>query len=345
MRLSRRTSRPTQSEGAAMTRACLPRRRIIVATVAAAALSAAAGRSSARSALRILVGSSPGSVPDIVARRIAERLGAAGRSVVVDNRTGAAGRLAISELRQSPADGTTLLLAPGAVATMYPAIYVQAGYDAQATLLPVSTAAELSLALAVGPAVPDTVTSLAALVDWARAQAAGPGFGSPGVGTPPHVLAALFARRAGIAWTHVPYAGGPPAVNDLLGGRLATVVLPEGLLRAHARQGRLRLLATSGGERSPFTPEVPTFVEQGFADVVLREWFGFFAPAGTPAAAVGELAEDIRRACADPALAATFEAMAIRAQAGEPEQMARRISRESTTWQPLIRAAGITADS
>jgi len=322
----------------------MPRRRF-VAAAAGAALSLAAGRSAARSSLRVLVGSSAGSVPDAVARRIAERLATGGRSALVDNRVGAAGRLAINELRQSAADGTTLLLAPGAVATMYPAIYAQSGYDARADLLPVSTAAELTLALAVGPGVPASVTSLRTFVDWANSPAAQPSFGSPGVGTPPHVLGTLFAQRAGITWTHVPYAGGPPAVNDLLGGRLSATVLPEGLLRQHAAQGSLRLLASAGAERSTFTPQVPTFAEQGFNDVVMGEWFGFFAPAGTPAAVVEELAADIRRACADPALAATFAAMAIRPYAGSAAQMAERIGREAAVWQPVIRTARITVDS
>ncbi len=320
------------------------RRRLMAAT-AAAALVAMAGRAAAQSPLRILVGSTPGSVPDLVARRIAERLARENRAVFVENRTGAAGRLAIQGLRGAPADGTTLLLAPGAVATMYPAIYAQPGYDARADLLPVSTAAELGLALAVGNKVPATVTSLSSFVDWARTPGSQPSVGSPGVGTPPHVLAALFARRAGIAWTHVPYAGGPPAVNDLMGGNLTATVLPEGLLRSHAASGTLRLLATSGSERSPFTPQVPTFAEQGFADVVLREWFGFFAPAGTPSAVLNGLAADVRQACADPSLAAAFSALAIVPHAGEPSRMANRIEQEAALWQPLIRAAGITAAS
>jgi tripartite-type tricarboxylate transporter receptor subunit TctC len=322
----------------------MPRRRF-VAAAAGAALSLAAGRSAASDALRVLVGSPAGSVPDVVARRIAERLAGGGRSVLVDNRAGAAGRLAINELRQSGADGTTLLLAPGAVATMYPAIYAQPGYDARADLLPVSTAAELTLALAAGPGVPSSVTSLRAFVDWARSAGARPSFGSPGVGTPPHVLGTLFAQRAGIAWAHVPYAGGPPAVNDLLGGRLSATVLPEGLLRQHAAQGTLRLLASSGAERSTFTPQVPTFAEQGFTDVMMGEWFAFFAPAGTPVAIVEALAADILRACADPALAATFAAMAIRPHAGSAAQMAERVAREAALWQPVIRAARITVES
>lgn len=322
----------------------LPRRRFVMAG-AGAALCLAAGRSRGRPSLRVLVGSPAGSVPDVVARRIAERLASAGRGVLVDNRPGAAGRLAINELRQAGPEGATLLLAPGAVATMYPAIYAQPGYDARADLLPVSTAAELTLALGVGPVVPASVTSVRDFVTWMKSPGAQPSFGSPGVGTPPHVLAALFAQRAGVAWTHVPYTGGPPAVNDLLGGRLSATVLPEGLLRPHAAQGTLRLLATSGAERSPFTAQVPTFAEQGFQDVVMGEWFGFFAPAGTPAAVVEELAGEIQRACADSALAAAFAALAIRPHAGTAAQMAERVAGEARFWQPVIRAARITVDS
>lgn len=322
----------------------LSRRRFLAAGTGAA-LGLAPGRGSARPSLRLLVGSMAGSVPDVVARRIAERLADAGRGVLVDNRPGAAGRLAINELRQAGPEGATLLLAPGAVATMYPAIYTQPGYDARADLRPVSTAAELTLAMAIGPAVPASVNSVRDFVAWTRSPGAQASFGSPGIGTPPHVLSTLFAQRAGVSWSHVPYTGGPPAVNDLLGGRLSATVLPEGLLRPHAAQGTLRLLATSGAERSPFTAQVPTFAEQGFQDVVMGEWFGFFAPAGTPDAVIESLADDIQRACAAPALATAFTAMAIRPHAGTAAQMAERIAREARVWQPLIRAARITIDS
>ncbi len=321
--------------------------RILGGAVAAAALGRAPFGHAQAHAPRILVGSTAGSIPDVVARRYAERLSAqAGRPVLVENRVGAAGQVAISALRASPPDGNTLLLAPGAVATVYPAIYPRLGYDAAKDLVPVSLAAELHLAFGVGPAVPESVKSAADFVAWARTTASGQAtFGSPGAGTPPHLLGALFASRAGIALQHVPYQGGPPAVVDLIGGRISAVFLPEGLLRQQHAGRSVRVLATSGTERSRFLPDVPTFVEQGFADVVLREWFAFFLPGGASDATIERAAASVRQAAADPELAGALAGLAMAAAASSPAQMADRIAAERQHWTPIIRAAGITIDS
>ena len=225
------------------------------------------------------MGSSPCSVPDIIARLFAEKISEAGAgTVLVENRTGAAGQLAISALLSAGDDGSTLLLAPGGIATMYPAIYTRLPYDPAHDLQAVAPAAELSLALGLGKAVPASVTTMTDYVGWARANPRKASIGSPGIGTPPHVLASLFATRSGIDALQVPYRGGPPAMNDLLGGRLSAVVLPEGLLQLHQATGAVRMVATSGNRRSRFSPDTPTFAEQGPPDVVLHEWFGTSPP-------------------------------------------------------------------
>jgi tripartite-type tricarboxylate transporter receptor subunit TctC len=320
--------------------------RALGAAAAAATLWKAPLAHAQANAPRILVGSSAGSIPDVVARRYAERLGAqAGRPVLVENRVGAAGQVAIGTLRSSPPDGSTMLLAPGAVATVYPAIYPRLGYDAGKDLVPVSLAAELHLAFGVGPAVPESVKSATDFVAWARATTGQATFGSPGAGTPPHLLGALFASRAGIALQHVPYQGGPPAVVDLMGGRISAVFLPEGLLRQQHAARSVRVLATSGTGRSGFLPDVPTFVEQGFADVVLREWFAFFLPGGASDATVERAAASVRQAAADAELTSALAGLAMVATASSPAQMADRIAAERQHWTPIIRAAGITIDS
>jgi tripartite-type tricarboxylate transporter receptor subunit TctC len=189
------------------------------------------------------------------------------------------------------------------------------------------------------------VKSVADFVAWARAAPGQATFGSPGAGTPPHLLGALFASRAGVALQHVPYQGGPPAVVDLIGGRISAVFLPEGLLRQQHAARSVRILATSGPARSTFLPDVPTFVEQGFSDVVLREWFAFFLPAGASDAAVERGAAAVRQAAADAELTAALAGLAIVATASSPAQMADRIAAERQHWTPIIRAAGITIDS
>ncbi|MBP0465205.1 hypothetical protein J5Y09_14865 [Roseomonas sp. PWR1] len=294
---------------------------------------------------RVLTGASPGSIPDVIARRYAEQIAAQlGRPVVVENRAGAAGRVAVGALRQAPADGSTLLLAAGAVASIYPFLFRELGYEPDADLRPVSIAAEATLGLAVGPAVPGTVRDLIGLCDWGRANASAANFGSPGVGSLPHLLPAKLFAEAGVEATHVPYPGGPPAVADLLAGRIAVLALPEGLLREHHAAGRVRVLATSGPGRSAFLPEVPSAAEQGFPGLVMGEWFGFFLPGGASPALAESTAEAIREAEAKPALRAAFATMAMVPAAGTPAAMTARIAQERPAWQAFLAASGIRAD-
>lgn len=295
--------------------------------------------------LRILSGASPGSIPDVIARRYAEQLTARlGRPVVVENRGGAAGRVAVGALRQAPADGSTLLLGAGAVSSIYPFLFRELGYDPDVDLRPVSVAAEATLGLAVGPAVPVTVRDLTGLRDWARANPTGANFGSPGVGSLPHLLPAKLFAEAGIEATHVPYSGGPPAVADLLAGRIAVLALPEGLLREHHAAGRLRVLATSGAQRSVFLADVPSISEQGLPGLVMGEWFGFFLPGGASPTLAESTAEAIRQAAAEPALRVAFATMAMVPAAGTPVAMTERIAQERPAWRDFLASSGIRAD-
>lgn len=296
--------------------------------------------------LRILCSGPAASIPDIVARRYAERLtGRIAHNVIVDNRVGAAGQLAVAALRQASADGSTMLLAQGAIATAYPFLYAKLAYDPAVDLKPVSLAAEATLGLAVGPAVPASVTTLGEFIAWGRLNPSLTNFASPGTGTLPHLLGAAYFREAQVAWQHVPYPGGPPALLDLMGGRIAALILPEGLLRPHQAAGRLRVLATSAAARSAYLPEVPTFAEQGWPSLVMQEWFAFFMPGATPAANVEAASQQIQLAAADRAVKSTFSDAGMVATASTPLAMAGRIATEQTYWQGVVRATGIRAES
>ena len=216
--------------------------------------------------LRIICGAAAGSTPDIVARRLAEQLnGRHSKGAVVDNRPGAAGRIAVNALKQAPADGSVLMLGGLGVSALHPLLFAAPGYDPAADLLPVSLVAEMPLALAVGPAVPGSVGNARELVEWMRANPHLANVGSPGVGSMPHLLEALLLRDAGVAWQHIAYSGGAPTVVALLGGQIAALVLPEAVLAPHRAAGRLRVLATSGAQRSRFMSDVPSFVERAIA--------------------------------------------------------------------------------
>ena len=295
--------------------------------------------------LRILCTGPAGSIPDIVARRIAEQLTTSyPRGTVVDNRPGAAGQIAVNALKTAPADGSTVLLAQGAIATVYPYLYAKLAYDAVADLQPVSLAAEMTLGIAVGPAVPESVTNTRDLVDWMRANPKLANAASPGTGTLPHLLEAMLFREAGVAWQHVVYAGGPPALVDLMGGQVAVLVLPEGLLRQHRAAGKLRVLATSGAQRSSYLPDVPTLVEQGYRDLIVREWFAFFMPGKVPAAMVETTSQTIRTAIARPELASAFAIAGMMPGSSTPAALAARIAQEQRYWEPVIRANGVRAE-
>jgi tripartite-type tricarboxylate transporter receptor subunit TctC len=314
-----------------------------MAATGLAGLSFARHAAAARTdALHILCSGPAGSIPDLVARAIGEQL--PGQRAIVDNRPGAAGQISVGALKAAAADGSTLLLAQGAIATVYPSLYARLAYDPALDLKPVSLASEMSLGLAVGPAVPADVATVADFIAWLRAHPAAANIGSPGTGTLPHLLAAMLFGAAGVAWQHVAYAGGPPAVNDLLGGQIAALVLPEGLLRQHHATRRLRVLATSGPSRSASLPDVPSFAEQGHPKLVVKEWFAFFAPGAASQAVVDEMSSALQLATAHPQVAAAFAQAGMTPVASTAASLAARIALEQAYWPPVLRAYGIRAD-
>lgn len=296
-------------------------------------------------ALRLLCSGPAGSIPDLVARAVAQQLAATvGWRTVVDNRPGAAGQISVAALKSAPTDSPTLLLAQGAIATVYPSLYAKLTYDPVVDLQPVSLAGEMPLGLAVGPAVPADVTTLARFIAWLRRHPQHANIGSPGTGTLPHLLAAVLLRHEGVAWQHVVYSGGPPAVTGLLGGHIAALVLPEGLLKSHHASGSMRVLATSGPVRSAYLPDVPALAELGYPELVVTEWFAFFAAAGVAPAQVEATSAVLREAIARPELAAAFAQVGITPAASLPSTLADRIASEQRYWHAVVRANDIRAE-
>ena len=295
--------------------------------------------------VKLLCSGPAGSIPDLICRCVSEQLATAGGPrFIVDNRPGAAGQISVGALKSAPADGNVLLLAQGAIATVNPYLYPKLAYDALADLAPVSLAGEMTLALAVGPAVPAAVANVGDLIAWLRSHPALANIGSPGTGTLPHLLAAMLMREADVPWQHIPFSGGPPALTALLGGQIAALVLPEGLFSVHRNAGRLRVLATSGAQRTALMPDVPTLVEQGYADLVLREWFAFFISGKVLPEKIQAWASTLREALAQPRLKTQFLDSGMVAASSTPAELAARIAAEQRDWALVLRGLGVRVE-
>lgn len=296
--------------------------------------------------LRIVCGFAPGGTSDTISRRIGERLaGNYARSVVVENRAGAGGRIAIDAVKAAPADGSVMLLTPGSMLFIYPHIYKQLSYNPFADLVPVSVAANIVHGLAVGPGVPDSVRNVADFVAWCKANPGKANYGSPAAGSTPHFIGTMIARSAGVPMTHIGFKGTQLAIVDMMGGQVPAVIGPDGEFLPHMKSGRVRMLATSGPRRSPYHPEVPTFAEQGLRDIQVQEWFGFFMPAKTPADAVNRAVNGIRAAQRNQSVLDAFNLMGLEAAHSTPSELAARLKADHDFWGPIVRATGFTAEN
>ena len=296
---------------------------------------------------KIYYGFPAGSAGDSVARRVAEKLGDTPYSkinAVVENKPGAGGRIALDTLKTSPADGSVLCLAQASALSTYPHIYSKLSYGI-ADFAPISIGAVMTHGLAVGPMVPASVKTLKDYIAWAKANPGQASYGSPGAGSTPHFLGALLGLNSGTDLRHVPYRGSLPAINDVVGGQIASSMTPVGDYLPFAKAGKLRVLATSGAQRTAYMPDVPTFTEQGFPEIVADEWFGFFAPAKTPANVIAAASTAIQAALKDKTVAEGLLSVGLVAHGSSPEDMKKSLQAEYERWGPLVKKIGFTAES
>lgn len=296
---------------------------------------------------KIFYGFPAGSSGDSVARRVGEKMAGTAFSknaAVVENKPGAGGRIALESLKPAPADGSVLALSPFSALAIYPHIYSKMNYEMK-DFVPVSIGAVMHHGLAVGPLVPASVKTLKDFLAWAKANPKDASYGSPGAGSTPHFLGALLGLNSGVEMRHVPYRGSIPGVTDLVGGQIAAMLTPSGDFIANAKAGKLRILATSGEKRSPFLPDVATFAEQGFADLTTEEWFGFYAPAKTPAPVVAAANAAINAALKEKIVIDSLALVGLIAQGSTAEEMGRSQKHEFERWGPLVKRIGFSAES
>ena len=255
-------------------------------------------------ALKILVGYPPGGAVDVVARQVGEELRQQGYNAIVENKTGASGRLATEQLLQSPADGSTVLLMPNGNLSIFAHVYPRLKYSL-GDLAPLATVCSFDFGLAVGPG--SAARTLKDFIDGAKARPGQAAYGTPGPGTAMHFMGVVLAKKAGFEFTHIPYRGGAAAMTDVMGGTVPALATTVPNLVLPHRDGKLRILAVSAERRLKTLPDVPTFKESGFPDLVISEHFGFFASAKVPEAVQAELERALMAAATSPRVVAALE--------------------------------------
>lgn len=292
--------------------------------------------------IKVVVGFAPGGSVDALARLTGEALHAELKStVIVENKPGAAGRLAVDYVKTSTPDGSTLLLAPQGPITMFPYVFKKLNYDPNRDFIPVTRIATGDFALAVGPLAP--VKNLNEFREWLKTAGPKASFGSPGSGTVPHFVGIAVAKALGTPMTHVPYRGSALSITDLAGGSIAATISPLTEAMELHKAGRIRILATTGSTRTPFLPGIPTFKEMGM-DVDAPLWFGLYAPATTPSAVVDAMRAALQKSLKTADAKERMSKLGLTpALTNSAEQLVLQ-RREAEMWEPVIKASGFTPE-
>jgi tripartite-type tricarboxylate transporter receptor subunit TctC len=291
----------------------------------------------------MLVGFTPGSASDVVARLLVNEMKGYASSVIVDNRTGGGGRVALDALKGGPADGSVMVLTPASMIVLYPHVYKALGYDALKDFTPVTTICNFPLLLTVGPKVPREVKTLADFIAWCRVNPREASYATAAAGSMLHFTGAMLARVAGFEFVHVPYPG-VGGVQDLLASQIAASIYPIGVTIAHIQEGSLRALVTTGPKRSPLLPDVPTAREAGYPQLEATEWYGVLVSAKTPAETVSSLNSVIHEALKTDAVRSGIAKLSYEPADASPGDFARLIKSDFDKWGPIVRASGFTPD-
>ncbi|VTU15720.1 Argininosuccinate lyase [Variovorax sp. PBL-H6] len=325
-------------------------RRHLLQTTGASALLASLGQQAFAQAqpfetARLITGFAAGGTSDTLCRRVATRLQPDyGKAVVVENRTGAGGQIAVTYVKGQPADGATILQTPTSILTIYPHIYKKLPYEPLADLTPLTVACQFDFGFAVGPAVPASVKSVPEYLAWAKTHPEGANYGSPAAGSTPHFIGALLGKNAGVDLKHAAYRGTQPAMLDLLGGNVAAVSGPIGDITQHLASGKVRILGVSGAKRSRFAPDVPTFEEQGVKNVTHSEWFAFLLPAKASPEVVARANAAMKTALAQKDVVDGLATFGLEAMSSTPGELTELIKKDTAKWAPIVKQIGFTAE-
>lgn len=317
----------------------LNRRQALVASAAVMAPMIAHAKLPAYA--KVLCPFSAGATVDMVCRQLAEQLrGKLAETVVVENRTGAGGLLAIDALVRSPADGLTLMVHGGAIQSVFPHTMAKLPYDPFKDVAPVSMTHQLEYGFAVGPAVPENVRTLPDFLAWVRSNPKGGAFATPGAGTPLHFVPMVVSQSSKVSLVPVHYRGSSAAMPDILGGQVPAISTALSDLVPFLADGKVRMLATSGPTRNALTPEAPTYAEQGFPEVTAVAYNAVFVQGGTSQAKQEEISSMIRAALAAESVRTAFEKAYIKPYGCTPSEALREGRAGYERWGKVVKAVG-----
>nr|WP_315593824.1 tripartite tricarboxylate transporter substrate binding protein [uncultured Cupriavidus sp.] len=292
--------------------------------------------------IKLVVPFPAGGQSDVVARVIADRMQSGlGQPIIVENIAGAGGLIAAANVARAAPDGYTLFLPNASTLTIAP--YLQKGKSVKpSSFTPISTVSQFPLVLVVNSQSP--YKTLADVIAAAKAKPSKLTFASPGYGTTPHLAGETLSREAKIAITHVPYKGGAPALNDLLGGQVDLFFEAPATILPYVQNGKLRALAVTGKARAQILPQVPTVAEQGIPQLVLESWSAFVAPPGTSSVVVDRLRVEIEKTLKSEDIIQKLQGRGYEAVSSTPAELTRMINGEGRRWAQIIKERNITVD-
>jgi tripartite-type tricarboxylate transporter receptor subunit TctC len=291
----------------------------------------------------IVVGFAPGGGTDTVARIMQKTLGdGLGQSVVVDNKTGAGGNIAVDFVAKSAPDGHTIVLANVGSLTVAPHTVKGLTYDPLRDLAPISMGVVFANVICVHSSVP--AKTLADYLKLARDKPRTMAYGSSGINSAAHLAGELLKLMAKAELVHVPYKGGAPALQGLLGNQTPSAILTPVTALPHIKAGTIRALATTGAKRAELMPDVPTVAEMGYPGYEATNWYAFLAPAKTPRDVVERLNREIVKALNAPDVRALLHKQGVEPTPTTPAELARTIERELDTWGKVVKASGMKAE-
>jgi tripartite-type tricarboxylate transporter receptor subunit TctC len=314
----------------------------LLAGALALGLGTSIGRAQDKPVMRILVGFPPGGSVDVVARLLLEGMKTAlDQNVIIDNKPGAAGRVALGDVKRAAPDGNTLMLAASGALVILPWLYKNVGYEPARDFTPIARVTTFDFAITAGPAAP--AGDLKAVLAWMKANPDKANYATSGAGTVPHFTGELLAQATGIKLTHVAYKGGAPAAQDLLGGQIPLMIDTASETIEHHRAGKVRILAVTGETRNQALPDVPTLNEAG-VNVVADAFFGLYGPANVPAERVRTISDAVAKALADPDTQARIRALALTPNYAGPQALASTQATHLKRWEAPVKSSGYTVE-